>query len=411
MNGCHQVSNSIDTFFNNTNEDYKWKLLYYMLLTYNPFYVLTDNDIININNFCNNENNNIRKEKLENDLYYFIGYPLNHSYNYSNVIDYFNYNLNNVGSPYESLILKTETKDLEIKVLEWFSNLWGISFENIFGYITSSGTEGNLQGLYTGRESFDEKPILYTSNQSHYSIFKIAHILDLELCIIDTQENGEMDYKDFIKKLNKNKPVLINANIGTTMLGAIDNTREIYRILQKNNCNYYIHADGALMGFVLPFLEKDLLFRKHINSISISGHKFLGIPFPCGIFIMEKKYLEKISNKIEYVGSIDCTINGSRNGHSALFFNYIINNKGKDEFKKDITKCIELAEYLVEKLSILNAWRNQNSITVILPKLNDILIKKWQLAVEQDICHVVIMPHITKELLDEFVEDVLFNFT
>jgi histidine decarboxylase len=337
-----------------------------------------------------------------------IGYPLNMAYDYSSISECITKQLNNVGCPFAGSSVKINTKSTEIKVLNFFADLWGISRDHIWGYLTSSGTEGNMQGLYVGREKLcknNKEVILYTSKDSHYSIFKIARILKLPVCIVESQDCGEIDYKDFEAKLSSNcdKSVLVNANLGTTMKGATDDTRKLYRIIKKykKDNDYYLHADGALMGFVLPFLENDLFFKNHIHSISISGHKFLGIPFPCGVFLMEKQFLNEISSHIEYIGSIDSTISGSRNGHSSLFFDHIIDYKGINGFKTDITKCIELAEYLAENLP--GAWRNQNSITVVFPKPSQSVIDEWQLAVQGDIAHVVVMCHVTKEVLDKFI--------
>ena len=365
---------------------------------------------------------------IKKSLTTFIGYPLNAAYNYDDVICTLKVKINNVGCPYVPSTVAISSHNIELEVLEFFSDLWGLHKEDVWGYVTSSGTEGNLQGLYVGREYLKAEnggrdPILYTSADSHYSIFKIANILGLELRVIESADNGEMDYKCFERVLLEDMnggsvgaeggglvwPVLINANLGTTMKSGIDNTREIYRILKKHGMGgegqYYMHCDGALMGFVLPFLESDLLFKKHIHSISISGHKFLGIPFPCGVFLMEKRFRECISSAVEYIGSIDCTISGSRNGHSPLFFKHIIDDKGTSGFKEDVTQCIELAEYLVERVPL--AWRNQNSITVVLPKPCESIINKWHLASKGDLSHVVVMPHVTKEMLDDFIFDIV----
>lgn len=348
-------------------------------------------------------------DKLASNLSTFLGYPCNTAYDYTKVIESLKYNINNVGCPYTPGTYKVNSLDIERDVLRFFAKLWGLAESDIWGYITSSGTEGNLQGLFIGRETLGRNAILYTSKASHYSLFKVARLLALDICVIATTETGEMDYRDFEEKLmaNLSRPALINANLGTTMTGAVDNTREIYRILKKHSRHhpedYYMHADGALMGFVLPFIEKDLLFKRHIRSISISGHKFLGIPFPCGVFLMEKKYLDTVKRDIEYIGSFDCTISGSRNGHSALFFKHIIDTKGMDGFSEDVCQCFELAEYLVENLP--GAWRNQNSFTVVFPKPDDKIIHKWQLASEGDISHIVVMQHVTKEKLDAFIED------
>jgi histidine decarboxylase len=339
-----------------------------------------------------------------------LGYPNNSKYDYSKLSSVFKFPIINVGDPWSSSTYKLNSKVIEREVLEFFADLWGI--ENYWGYISSGSTESNIQGLYVARELYPNA-IFYTSKDSHYSIFKIARLLQLNLCEVQSQENGELNYKDFEEKLiqNKSLPVILNLNLGTTMKSAFDDPLEIYRILKKHkkHKDYYAHADGALMGFVLPFIQEDVLFKLHIHSMCISGHKFLGIPFPCGIFLMEKKLMLLIQNNIEYIGSNDGTISGCRNGHSSIFFKYIIDKKGLKGFKEDIKECFVNAGYLVDKLNEIdenaNAWRNQNSITVVFKRPSDKLIDKWQLAPQGDICHIITMPHATKEILDLFLED------
>ena len=49
---------------------------------------------------------------------------------------------------------------------------------------------------------------------------------------------------------------------------------------------------------------------------------------------------------------------------------------------------------------------NNNSSTVIFEKPNNInFIKKWQLACEDDIAHIIVMPNITKNKIDIFIEE------
>lgn len=354
--------------------------------------------------------------RLQKALTTFLGYPCNTSYNYSALSPFANVNINNVGCPYSSSTYKANTKDIERSVLAWFADLWNIHPDKVWGYITNGSTESNLQGLYVGREvaraSRYGSHVFFTSADSHYSLFKIAKILQLNLCVVRTHDNGEMDYEDLAQKLQDHYPdsfPIINANLGTTMKGAMDNTREIYRILKKlqrhHDGDYYLHMDGALTGFYLPFIEKDLFFKSHVHSISISGHKFCGIHFPCGVFMMERRFLPYVTADIEYIGSVDATISGSRDGHAPIYFQYIIEEKGMEGFREDVNKCLHLAEYLEEALP--NAWRNQNSITVVFPRPSSSLIEKWQLATQGEISHVIVMPHVTKEKLDQFIKEYL----
>lgn len=344
--------------------------------------------------------------EIQDSLKTFIGYPCGSSYDYSEIAQICATHINNVGSPEISGTYRANSKDIELQVIQWFADLWNV--KDVWGYTTNGGTEANLQGLYVGRESAKgRKHIFLTSADSHYSIYKIAKILCLNMIIVHSQDNGEIDYHDFESKLLENPDVyvIVNANLGTTMKGAIDNTRDIYRILKKYKRDSYLHVDGALSGFYLPLVEKDLFFKSHIQSMSISGHKFLGTPFPSGIFMMEKHLLQSISNNIEYIGSVDAMITGSRSGHTPLFMKYIIDKIGLEGFKKDIDRCIELAEYAVDKIE--GAWRNQNSITVVIPRPNEDICKQWQLASEGNISHLVIMPHVTKQKIDLFISDLV----
>jgi len=353
---------------------------------------------------------NSLETKLKDALNTYLGYPCNSAYDYGEVIRFLNIHINNVGDPFLSSTYRANTKEVERDVLWWFADLWGIKKDNMWGCITNGGTESSLQALYIARESAGDKPhILLTSKDSHYSIFKIAKMLRLNLVIVESQENGEMNYLDFDAKLRDNldKYIIVNLNMGTTMKGATDSNTEVFRIIKKHKKEkeYYLHADAALSGFFLPFLERDLFFKAHINSMSISLHKFLGLPYPAGIFMMERRFLQFVTHNVEYIGTSDATVSGSRNGHTPILIKHIIDKKGYDEFKKDVEGCIEMAEYAVEQIP--GAWRNHNSITVVIPRPNDDIIQKWQLATEKDISHLVIMPHVNKEKLDAFLEDLI----
>ena len=142
---------------------------------------------------------------------------------------------------------------------------------------------------------------------------------------------------------NKDKPIIINANIGTTVKGAVDNIDGIIGVLKQINIpreRYFIHCDGALFAMMLPFLERknklSISFEMPIDSIAISGHKFLGCPMPCGVMITRKELMKPLLKPIEYLNSVDSTITGSRNGLSSLFIWNVINTKGIDGFKDDV---------------------------------------------------------------------------
>eukprot|EP00959_Pyramimonas_sp_CCMP1952_P267891 5601027-Pyramimonas_sp.AAC.2 len=54
---------------------------------------------------------------------------------------------------------------------------------------------------------------------------------------------------------------------------------------------------------MIPFVKAApmVTFKKPIGSVSVSGHKFVGCPTPCGVTITRKWCMEKLSQTIEYL--------------------------------------------------------------------------------------------------------------
>jgi histidine decarboxylase len=232
---------------------------------------------------------------------------------------------------------------------------------------------------------------------------------------IPTLPMGEIDYDILAAELAKNKDrhAIINVNIGTTVKGAVDNLDRILRILKATGFTrdrFHIHCDGALFAMMNPFVDyaPELSFKKPIDSIAVSGHKMLGCPMPCGITITRAEHVKKVEQKIDYLNSVDTTIMGSRNGQAALYLWYSLRKKGVEGIKRDVTYCLETAGYLRTKLTEagFSCRLNDLSCTVVLerPLCND-FIKKWQLACEDDIAHIVVMPNISTEKIDVFIEE------
>jgi histidine decarboxylase len=131
---------------------------------------------------------------------------------------------------------------------------------------------------------------------------------------------------------------------------------------------------------------------------------------PCGVIITRKYYLLKLSSSIEYLNSIDSTIMGSRNGHASLYLWYALSRKGVKGLQEDVLMCIRNSQYLREMLTQAGVVCSLNNLssTVVFEKPSRLeFIKKWQLACEGKIAHVIVMPNITREKLEEFVGELI----
>lgn len=342
-----------------------------------------------------------------------IGYPFATDFNYSELYPLLGYALNNLGDPFIESTYDVSSRTIEREVVEFFADLFRAPAHNSWGYVTNGGSEGNLYGLYVARELYPQAMVYY-STSTHYSVPKSIHLLNMPSIVICTTPNGEMDYDDLKASiaLHRHQPAIVVANIGTTMTEARDDVRTIRRILQQAAINsHYIHCDAALAGTYLPLLDNDpkFDFAHGADSIACSGHKFIGSPIPCGVVIVKKNYKERIGRPVSYIGSFDSTIAGSRNGHSPVFLWYAIKKLGKEGLLKRASECLWLAAYTQQKLKEggISAWRNEKAITVVFPKPADTICRKWQLASEAGSSHLICMPGITKNMIDDFIEELL----
>lgn len=342
------------------------------------------------------------------------GYPYNLSCDYSAIGKFFNLLLNNAGDPYIEPDFGLHSRKFEQEVLSFFAQLYKIPENEFWGYVTAGGTEGNLYGIFLAREIYPDG-ILYSSQDSHYSIPKAAKLFRIQHNVVNSQINGEMNYEHFEQLIseNRNYPAIVNLNIGTTVKGAIDNLDKVLEILERNQIkDYYIHCDAALSGLILPFLDgaPQVNFQKPIDSIAISA-KFIGSPLPCGVVLTKKKWVEKVETEIEYIGSSDTTILGSRNGHTPLILWYAIQTRGYDGLAKEAKTCIANAQYLFQQLKIREypCMLNKFSNTVVFQKPSQRLIKKWQLAIYENWVHIVVMQNIDRHKIDTFVNELLLE--
>lgn len=343
-----------------------------------------------------------RLKKLDTML---LGYPCDAEFDYAPLYRFLEFPLNNIGDPFEPSTFRLQTKQFEREVLAFFARLFHV--RDYWGYVTNGGTEGNLYGLYAAREHLPQAPVFF-SEHAHYSMKKNAHILGLKTIQVKSRPGGEIDYDDFEAKVKRVRRAIVVANIGSTMTGAIDCVPRLSRILRRHRVQAYIHADAALYGMVLPFVSNIAFdFRTPIDSLAMSGHKFIGSPIPCGIVLARKKAVEKLRNYIEYIDAHDSTLSGSRDAFTPLVFWYRIHTIGLRGFKKQVLYSMGLADFLVRELNKIG-WPDvrQSFITVAFRRPSDRLINKWELAAKGDMAHVICLPHERKPQLLRFVEDL-----
>ena len=212
---------------------------------------------------------------------------------------------------------------VEKVILREVCNLVGWD-ENSDGTLAPGGSMTNFMSMLMARDSasskvinqgMQQKMIVYTSKDSHYSIPKNATFCGIgrdNVRYIPTDDEGRVIASHLEKMIADDiaaggLPVMVNLTAGTTVLGSFDPIRPVSEICKKHNM--WLHVDGAYCGSVL-FSNK----YKHlidgielVDSFSVNAHKMIGTPLSCSIIVVkDKKHLyDSFSNDASYLYQTD----------------------------------------------------------------------------------------------------------
>jgi histidine decarboxylase len=317
-------------------------------------------------------------------------------------------------------------------------------------------------------------PVIFYSQDTHYSIDKIKDLLLIPTFAeignarypnqsplggnwpdkVPSNEDGSVNL-DALYLLaeffvQRGYPIIVNFNYGTTFKGAYDNVKaaveRLIPLLQKHGLyhrvlevewngkiihskrtGFWFHVDGALGASYTPFLELarqqgrfkgDIPvfdFRLDIQSIAASGHKEIGAPWPCGIYMTRTKYLLDFL-EVGYIGAQDSTLSGSRNGFSALILWDYFARHSYDALIEKALRLEKLADYAYRKLKQLegelgfnlHVGRSPLALTVRFRRPNARIVSQFSLSTEflngVYYAHIFLMEHVTTQLVDTLIQ-------
>jgi tyrosine decarboxylase/aspartate 1-decarboxylase len=337
---------------------------------------------------------------------------------------YVKYISKNLGDP--GLFLGTA--ELEEELILEIGDLFGN--RNIIGTFTSGGSEANLIAMRIARNLRPDikNPEVVVPTSAHLSFDKAADILNLKLRKAKLLENYQIDLSDFDSLINKNTCAVVGV-AGTTSLGLVDPIEEIAKLVEGKDL--FFHVDAAFGGFVLPFLNRlghqvplwDFSVNS-VDSITADPHKMgLGIIPSGGYFIKDGSILQKTGFEIPYLAGGPFKhfhIVGTRPGSPIIAFWVILKYLGIKGFTEVVKKCMENTEYLKQRISetpgiklaadpVMNVvgitTENGDSICELEEALRN---KNWMLGkfLDLNLIRVVLMPHVKKEHLSRFVDDL-----
>ncbi|MEE9564538.1 MAG: tyrosine decarboxylase MfnA, partial [Candidatus Hydrothermarchaeaceae archaeon] len=208
---------------------------------------------------------------------------------------------------------------------------------------------------------------------------------------------------------------------GSTEYGTIDDVEALSKIAVKEDV--FLHVDAAFGGLVIPFL-KELGYEAErfdfsidgVSSITVDPHKMGLAPIPGGCLLLRNEsYLKYIEKRSPYLTEKKhYTLTGTRTGASAAAVYAILSLLGREGYRENVEKCMELTMTLYEEMKKLG-------LRVIKPTMNILVFgrenqdaiskgladKGWSISrTAKGEIRLVIMPHVTDESVNAFVKDL-----
>ena len=304
------------------------------------------------------------------------------------------------------------TAELEKRLLVMLGELFGK--RDLAGYISSGGTEGNIQAIRAARNMLCTcRGNIVVPESAHFSFLKIKDLLGIDVRKAGLDEEYRVDIGD-VERLVDDETFAIVGIAGTTELGQVDDIKALSKLAIENNL--FLHVDAAFGGFVLPFLNNnEFNFRiKGVCSLVADPHKMGMATIPSGaVLFRDSKYLEVLSVETPYLtSSKQFTLTGTRPGTGVASAYAVLKHLGFEGMKKVVLECMRVTQILKEEVeslgleAVIDPVMNVVCFKCNARKVREELMKRgWVVSCirKPEAIRCVIMPHLTESAALEFV--------
>jgi tyrosine decarboxylase / aspartate 1-decarboxylase len=309
------------------------------------------------------------------------------------------------------------TKEIENKFLSFILKLLNAP-RTASGHIVSGGTEGNISAMWIAKKYTGKNEIILPAS-AHFSFQKIASLMNMKLVPVPLTKKYRMDITKINSRITNDTAAIVGI-AGTTDVGAIDPIPELSDLCNQEHI--FLHIDAAFGGFIIPFLHQlgyeapSIDFSlQGISTISLDAHKMGYASIPLGTLVLRNKvWLDEISVKSQCISTdTQAGILGTRSGAPVVAgyaVTQYLQNKG---YKHRVQLIMDIAGYTIKRINDIGlslvTKPDLNVITVHVDHLDEIVERLamygWKVNKINHLSsfRIVIMPQITKSIIDEFI--------
>ena len=281
-----------------------------------------------------------------------------------------------------------------------------------WGYVGSGSTAAIRHAITLAVSHFGEVPVLYSSSAAHTCVGKIAAELRLPHTIVRACRDGSIDPAGLRAAADPDRAAILIVTAGTTTTEAVDDLTACRAALRAGGVTrVWVHTDAALAGVPLalspappPVVRLDVWGRP--DSLSLSGHKFLGTLAPCSVLLLRPGTIT--SQVLPYTNDADVTAEGCRSGHSVIRLWWVLHTLSDRALAARAASCRDLAAMATERLrrAGIRAWRHPHAMTVVLPRPPEQVRARWRLP-HGDPSRIVVMPGRDPSALVACLDDLV----
>jgi tyrosine decarboxylase/aspartate 1-decarboxylase len=276
------------------------------------------------------------------------------------------------------------------------------------GYITSGGTEANIQAMRAARDRHpDAGSTIVIGSHAHFSFQKAAAVLGMRCEVVPTGADHRADPAAVAARVDADTAAVV-AVAGSTTFGRIDDVPALAEIAHEVDA--LCHLDAAWGGFYLPFTAAAWDFATTgIDSMTIDPHKAGRSVIPSGgLLFADPAYAASLRVETPYLASADqYSLTGTRSGAGVAGAAAAMEALWPEGYAQEYDRAMALAE------SVATACRERGFETpaVELPLvatklpsgvLSELRSAGWRIAsTPAGYARIVIMPHVTDQMIAE----------
>lgn len=288
-----------------------------------------------------------------------------------------------------------------------------VGLEDPHGYVTAGGTEANIQAVRAARNQSDTtEPNVVAPKSAHFSVQKAAELLNVELRLVETGPDHRADPDAMAKRADEDT-VLVFCVAGSTEYGRVDPIPALANLADTVDAR--CHVDAAFGGFLLPFTDFEWHFgHADIDSMTIDPHKAGRAAIPAGGFIArDESLLDALTVETPYLESaVQATLGGTRSGAGVASANAALQTLWPAGYRAAFERTMDLTSWATAELEAREFSVAQPTLPLVTWDAEAGLFEAlrdagWKIArTRTGAIRLVIMPHVTKPMLESFLTDV-----